>query len=326
MRRRIGSILLPVALALAGALLPSAVRAQGMGNMQAPGMGAPTGSFTNAPAQTAAPSLGITDSFVGFIDGAVPRNTVGVRFEGLYDNPQPMRAEYIFAKGGLPGTNGFAQPETKVNTLELTSFAEYSFTPWLSAFIEAPYRWINPEVNGNGNGAGDMRYGLKLCTWSSDSLIATILLRIYEPSAANGTLGTGHWSLEPGLLAAYNVTDTIHLEGEIRYWTSLGGTDFAGDLLRYGVGISYGQRKPGFWFVPVGEVIGWSILSGKTMLASSADSYVIQNAAGQLIVNAYLGLRCGFGQNIDFYLGYGRSLTGEYWNHDTYRVEMRFSF
>ena len=49
-----------------------------MGNDAAPGMGAPTGSFTNAPAQTAAPSLGITDSFVGFIDGAVPRNTVGV--------------------------------------------------------------------------------------------------------------------------------------------------------------------------------------------------------------------------------------------------------
>jgi hypothetical protein len=326
MPRRIGSMLLPVALALVGAMLPASVRAQGVGSMQAPPMGAPTGAFTNTQAQNPDSPLGITDSFVGFIDGAVPRNTVGIRFEGLYDNPQPMRAEYIFGKGGLPGTNGFASPETKVDTLELTSFAEYSFTPWLSAFIEAPYRWISPAVNPYQTGPGDMRYGIKLCTWSSDSLIATILLRIYEPTASNGVLGTGHWSLEPGLLAAYNITPSFHLEGEIRYWTAIGGSDFAGDLLRYGIGLSYGQRKPGFWFAPVGEVIGWSILSGKTMLASSADSYVIQNAAGQFIANAYLGMRCGFGQNIDLFLGYGRAVTGEYWNRDTYRFEFRFTF
>ena len=291
-----------------------------------PCMGQPTGSFSNTPAQSSDPPLGVVDSFAGFIDPAVPRNNIGLRFEGLYTISQPMRAEYLFAKGGMPGTNGFALPETNVNTLELTSFAECSFTPWFSAFIEAPYRWVNPDVNGNVNGAGDMRYGLKLCTWSSDSFIATIQLRVYEPTAANGTLGTTHWSVEPGLLAAYNITSSLHLEGELRYWTAIGGSDFAGDFLRYGLSLSYGQRTQGFWFAPVGEVIGWSILGGKTMVASSAESYVIQNAAGQFIFDAYLGVRCGFGKNVDLFLGYGRAVTGEYWNRDTYRFELRFLF
>jgi hypothetical protein len=37
-------------------------------------------------------------------------------------------------------------------------------------------------------------------------------------------------------------------------------------------------------------------------------------------------VRFGFGPSLDFYLGYGRSFTGDFWNRDTYRFEMRFSF
>jgi hypothetical protein len=296
-----------------------------MGSVMGSQSGTVAGSGAN-PAQASDPPLAIHDSFVSFIDSAVPRNIVTLRFEGDYDNPQPMRATYLFAKGGLPGTSGFPLPETRVDTLQLTSSAEYAFTPWISAFVEAPYRWVSPEVNAYQTGSGDVSYGLKLCTWSSDSLIATILFRVYQPTASRDSLGTGHWSLEPGLLAAYQISPTWHLEGEFRYWTPIGGSDFSGDMLRYGVGISYGAKKPGFWFAPVGECVGWTILSGKTMIASSADNFVIQSAAGETIINAYLGMRFGFGQNLDFYVGYGRSLTGDIWNRDTYRLEARFSF
>ena len=238
-----------------------------------------------------------------------------------------MRAEYYFPKGGIPGAVGFPLPETRVDTQELTSVAEYALTPWFSLFLEAPYRWINPEINANQSGAGDVRYGMKICTWSSDNAIATALLRVYQPTAVHETLGTNHWSIEPGLLAAYKFSDKLRLEGEFRYWTALGGSDFAGDLLRYGVGLSYGQRRPaGFWFAPVGECIGWTVLGGKTMIASSPDTFVVQDAHGQTIVNAYLGLRCGFGRNLDFYVGYGHSLTGDYWQREVYRVEVRLSY
>lgn len=334
MPRRIRFVILTALAALAWLGVPALLRAQSTMSMpQTPSMGPAMGSQQGAlagagssPAPAPDAPLAVNDSFVSFIDSALPRNIFGLRFEGDYDNRQPTRATYLFAKGGLPGSTGFTLPETRVDTLQLTSIAEYALTPWFSVFMEAPYRWISPEVNDYQTGSGDVCYGLKLCTWSSNGLIATVLLRLYQPTAAHDTLGTGHWSLEPGLLAAYQFSPTVRLEGEFRYWTPLGGNDFSGDLLRYGVGLSYGAKKPGFWFVPVVEGVGWTVLSGKTMLASSADSFVVQDAHGQTIANAYLGMRFGYGKNIDLYLGYGRSFTGDFWNRDTYRFEMRFSY
>src|SRR5690606_7297138 len=102
-------------------------------------------------------------------------------------------------------------------------------------------------------GAGDMRYGMKVCTWSSDDIIATFLLRLYQPTAVSESLGTSHWSIEPGILASYRIHPMIHLEGEIRYWYPLDGSDFAGEVLRYGLGVSYGRKTFGgrVWYAPV---------------------------------------------------------------------------
>jgi hypothetical protein len=337
MRRRIRLVLLTSVLVLLGWGLPGMLCAQGinMGGMTMPsGMGAlaaPTGQMAGATNPTAAPAadpgLSINDTFVSFIDSAVPRNVIGLRFDGAYNNRQPTRATYLFAKGGLPNSVGFPLPETRVDTLELTSYAEYSLTPWFSFFLEGSYRWINPEVNANQSGASDMRYGMRVCTWSSDSFIATILLRLYQPSARYETLGTGHWSIEPGLLAAYKINNNFHLEGELRYWIPITRDDFAGDIFRYGLGLSYGQRNPnGVWYMPVLEGIGWTVMGGKTMLASSPDNFVVQDARNQTIVNGYLGLRVGYAQNVDFYIGYGRSFTGQFWARDMYRFEVRFSY
>ena len=196
-------------------------------------------------------------------------------------------------------------------------------------FVEVPYRWLNPDINSNQHGFGDMRYGLKLCTWSSPGE----QLHRHHPgfasisqSADPSTLGTNHWSLEPGLLAAYRISDQILLEGEFRYWTAIGGSDFAGDLVRYGLGISYGQRNPGgFWFTPVAECVGWTVLSGQTIVTTSPTKYVVEDARNQTIVNAYLGIRVGYGP-LDLYLGYGRCFTGDAWQRDFYRAELRFMY
>lgn len=337
MCRRFRLVRLSVALVLLGWGLPGIGRAQNgmnVGGIAMPSnmgmLATPQGQMFgagNPGAKDADPGISIKDSYVSFIDGAAPRSVFGLRFEGMYGNRQPMRAEYLFARGGLLNSVGFPLPETRVDSLELTSYAEYSITPWFSMFMEAPFRWVNPDVNANQHGAGDMRYGLKLCTWSSDDLIATILFRIYQPTARHNGLGTHHWSLEPGLLTAYRITDKILVEGEFRYWTALGNSDFAGNLLRYGLGVSYQHRNAnGTWLMPVLEGIGWSVLDGKTMIASAPDSFLVQDAYGHTIVNAYLGLRMGYGKSLDFYLGYGRSLTAHPWSRDTYRLEMRYSY
>jgi hypothetical protein len=121
--------------------------------------------------------------------------------------------------------------------------------------------------------------------------------------------------------------DNIIVEGDFRYWAPLNGTDFAGDVLRYGVGLSLGQANPqGFWFKPVLEAVGWTARGGKELVVTSPDSFVVQNAANQTIANGYLGVRLGFGSNIDCYFGYGRCFTGTSWTRDFARLEFRFLF
>jgi hypothetical protein len=305
----------------------SASSATGLGSLVAP-PGQLLGADQQQQQTTPDGAINITDSYVSIIDGAVPRNMFILGFDAAYDIRQPTRAEYMFAKGGLPGSPGFPLIETKIDYQQASTHAEYALTSWFSMFMEIPYRWLNPDVNRNERGFADMCYGFRLCTWSSpgDNFIATIMLRLYQPTADPSTLGTSHWSVEPGVLAACKITDQILLEGELRYWTAIGGSDFAGDLVRYGLGISYGQRNPsGFWFTPVVECVGWTVLSGQTILANSPTNYVIENARNQTIVNAYLGLRLGYGP-IDLYLGYGRCFTGDQWMRDFYRAELRFVY
>ena len=74
------------------------------------------------------------------------------------------------------------------------------------------------------------------------------------------------------------------------------------------------------------ESVGWTILSGKTMIASSPTSYLIEDARGQTIINGYLGLRAGYGEHVDVYVGYGRCFTGDAWQRDSFRAELRLIF
>jgi hypothetical protein len=271
-------------------------------------------------------ALGVAESDVAIIDSAQPRNMLRLRLDLGYDNIRPTRAEYFLAKGGLPFTPGLPLPETKIQSYQdASAYAEFAPVSFFSVFLETPMRWLNPEVNANTYGYGDMNFGFKLATWNTPELLATLQLRFYQPTGGTG-LGTGHWTIEPALLASWRPYTNIELEGEVRYWVPLGGTDFAGDVLRYGAGLSFGDAQQGIWYKPVIEAVGWTVLGGKEMAVSSPDAFVIQSAAGQTIFNGYLGLRVGMGATLDVYAGYGRCFTGNAWARDFVRMEMRFFY
>jgi hypothetical protein len=266
--------------------------------------------------------LAINESAVSIIDSALPRNTLRVRLDLGYNDPRPTRAEYFMGAGGLP------VPEPRIQSYQDASvYAEFAALSFFSVFVEAPMRWLNPDVNQNTSGYSDMNLGFKLCTWNSAEMLATIQVRLYEPTAQRSSLGTDHWTFEPALLASWLPYDAVLVEGEARYWMPLGGSDFAGNIFRYGLGVSVGQANPGgFWFKPVLEAVGWSVLGGKSMVVTSPDSVIIQNANGQTIINGYLGLRLGVGTSLDFYAGYGRCFTGSSWSRDFVRVELRLFY
>jgi hypothetical protein len=286
----------------------------------------------------------------GYIDSAVPRTQFRLRFNALYDDNRPDRAEFFYAKCGCfrlvpvaqggdpsaPGPGPF--PETRVDAQEFSAYLEYAASDRLSAFVEFPVRLLNPEQNADTEGFGDMNAGFKYALLANQGQFLTVQFRTFIPTGdpAKG-LGTDHVSLEPALLFQQPLGDRLVLFSELRDWIAVGGTDFAGNVIRYGVGLGYRIIDgPKCWLAPVGEVVGWTALSGKELAVAGDNRNVsaIQDAAGDTIVNAKVGVRFGGGQALssellrrsDVYIGYGRALTGDVWYKDIIRAEFRLRF
>jgi hypothetical protein len=284
------------------------------------------GVVGSAPAQGTSGPV-VSDSKVGYIDDAIPGNVLHFRFDAASNNQRPSRGEFFYAPSG-PGSRGLPLPEPRVDYRDLSVFAEMKVLPRLSVFADVPVRFLNPEVNHDAAGVADLDAGFKFALLMEPERVLTFQLRTYAPTGdAHRGLGTGHTSLEPGLLLFQPLNERTRLEGELRYWVPVGGGDFAGSAFRYGMGVSRDIFEGGTWRVaPVAEFVGWTFLSGKESFLDPSGQARVQGAAGDTIVNAKLGLRVGVGQRLDFYGGWGRPVTGDRWYENVYRIEMRIRY
>jgi hypothetical protein len=269
--------------------------------------------------------LGNYDTFVSFIDSALPRTQARLMFDFAEHIREPSRAEYFQPKGGLPGSPGPPFPETNVNYFQVMMHGEVGIFPTFSTFMETPLTFVDADVNKDPWGLGDISLGCKWAFVNTGSLVTTFQLRATIPTASNSALGTDHVSVEPALLADLHLLDKLNLEGELRYWVPIGGTDFAGNILRYGLGLSYKiPLSDSMFLAPVAEGIGWTVLGGKEMVVDSGNVSI--QGAETTIFNIYGGLRLGLGSRASVYAGYGRALTGPDWYRDIFRLEVRFIF
>jgi len=272
----------------------------------------------------------------GYIDNAVPRTLFRLRYDSAYGNNRPDRAEFFYAKcgcfrglpaarGGDPNAPGPPLPETNVDFQDITSYLEVALNQRFSTFVEIPVRFLNPTVNDNTAGLGDLHAGVKYAFVANPGQFLTFQFKTFAPSGdSDRGLGTNNVELEPGLLAYQRIGDRLAVSGELRDWIPIDGTDFAGNVLRYGVGASYDLFHLGDVLVtPVGELVGWTVLGGKEL---DGRTGAILDADGDTIINAKLGLRFYMGDFNSLYLGYGRALTGEVWYKDMLRVEYRLAF
>jgi len=279
------------------------------------------------PARSWAQGVGgpvVSDSRVGYIDGAIPGTQFRVRFDPTYNNRRPSRAEFFYAQTAPRGP-GLPFPETSVDYQDVSAYAEVAVLPRLSGFLEVPTRFLNPDVNANAAGLADMNAGVRFAVLQGESGVLTAQFRAYAPTGeADRGLGTRHVSLEPALLYFLPLTDQARVEGELRYWVPVGGTDFAGDVIRYGVGVNCDVfTNCTVRVTPVAELVGWTVLAGKESSVLPSGVAVVQSAAGDTIVNAKLGVRVGVFDRIDFYGGWGRPLTGDQLYENVFRLEMR---
>ena len=290
---------------------------------------------TSLAADTGAPDLG--SEFApgsggrnlpaeGYIDLAVPQTMFRLRYDSAYRNNRPDRAEFFYPKCGcFPGAPGPPKPETSVDFQEIWSYLEVALGKRFSVFADVPVRFLNPEMNANTAGLSDIQAGFKYAFVAEGGRWLTFQVRSFFPTGDGGKgLGTDHYSLEPALLAYQRLGERFAVAGEFRDWIPIGGTDFAGNVLRYGVGLSYDvYRRSDLQVSPVGEIVGWTVLSGKEFDALQGQVF---GAAGATIINAKVGVRTYLGDHNSIYLGYGRALTGAVWYKDVIRLEYRLTF
>jgi hypothetical protein len=255
----------------------------------------------------------------------------------MYDNNRPDRAEFFYPKCGCfmtPDAKGPPLMEKSGNYQELSSYLEYAPTNRWSVFTNIPVRFLNPEVNANAQGLGDVSFGTKYAFVYNPNRIITFTSNLTTPTGAFASgLGTHNWWLAPGLLYLEQLSPRWQVFGELIDNIPLTrSSDFTGNVLQYGVGTSYivAQSCRGY-VAPVVECVGWTILSGK----EATDTGAVLDARGDTIVNAKFGVRIGIGQTTlgepyptrsDLYLGYGRALTGAVWYKDMFRLEYRMRF
>lgn len=275
----------------------------------------------------------------GYIENAIPRSMVRVRFDSAYGNNRPDRGNFFYAKCGcfFPQRDALGPPrvERNVDYQELSATGELAVTERASAFFDLPIRFINPQVNDNFTGLGDVGFGGKYAIVYNPNRVVSLFGRFQAPSGtiAKG-LGNGNWWFEPGVLYQEQLSQKWSAFGEVRFQLPLGSrTNFVGNLVRYGIGSSYIVAQGDWGYIaPVVELVGWTVLSGQEL---DPDLLQAVRASGDTIVNAKFGLRIGLGapkcgspnlSRSDIYVGYGRALTGEVWYKDMFRVEFRRNF
>lgn len=268
----------------------------------------------------------VGDSGVGYIDSSVIGNQVRFRADATYGIDKVNRGEYLWAWPAAV-SNGPPAVESNVDYQRYAAYFEYALASNFSAFFEGGFLAVNPEINSNTSGIGDIQAGFKYGLVQESDTLVTFQMKFYADNGdADRGLGTGHFSVEPGVLFLHQM-DCVVLEGELKHWSSIDGTDpFEGSLIQYGLGGSTSLEPWGLPDVrPVVELVGWTFLNGRAD-RQTPTGIVAEDAEGHTILNAKVGTRLNLTEGTNMYLGYGRSLTGQRFYEDIFRVELQLAF
>jgi hypothetical protein len=277
-----------------------------------------------------------------YLDNPVLSNMFRFRFDAGYNNTLPDRAEYFYAQCGCFNNNtgpGPIRPERSVDYQELMPYFERVLSRNLSFFVETPIRLINPDINDNTGGMGDLNVGFKRAIIADGTDFLTAQLRVYAPTGdTDRGLGNGHATIEPGILHLGRYSDRTVVQSEFRVWipisdSQVGGQNFAGTILRYGLGGGYDllnmdscskrRRLTGTL-----EAAGWTILEGLALDPNQVGIASLGGAidvSGDTIVNIKPGLRYVSGQH-SIAGAYGVPVTGDRWYSDVFRLEYRYAY
>jgi hypothetical protein len=265
------------------------------------------------------------------VDGARPVTQQRLRWDHARDMHFPDRAEYFWARADGLGPGPPPRPpfrgEIALDFDELVYYAEAA-RGGFSAFVEVPYRSIDPVLARDAAGFADMNLGTKSLIFDCELLQVTLQMRMFIPSGETFEgLGNGHMTLEPSLLVAIKLAPDTYLQGQISEWIPLGGDPtYEGAILHHHLSLNHVLYRllPDVPVIGTAEYSGWSFQDG-----AYTDPVIgsFQKASNQ----TYAMLGCGFRlvvcDRVDFGVSAFFGLTDpQHFASEWYRSEIRWRY
>ncbi len=196
------------------------------------------------------------------IDPAQPFNNFRIRAVLANRMRLPDRAEYFWAKAG--GGKGPPKGESAINYQEARMRMELG-SKKLSTAFEVPFRSTDPKENENHAGLGDMQLIVKTVLLDGKQWMLTQYFGTHFASGNSAAgLGTGHVSLEPGLLFRNEFRENTWMHGELKFWFPLGADpQHGGQVLKFATGFNrvWLETDHNAW-IPSVEIVAFSLLNG----------------------------------------------------------------
>lgn len=255
------------------------------------------------------------------LDTALTSPYMGFRIRSDRGMNAPDRLEYLWGKAG----SGPA-PESRVDLIDTIYRTELGNEK--AGFIsEMRMRSLDPTINPNTVGFGDMLVGGKLLVYESTcTKVSTIFLTHLNTGPERKGLGRGHVALEPGVLAMRKWTDRTYLFGEWKYHVPLGATPgFAGDIFKTGWGIAtIWHDTDCYAMIPTFEIQTHSFLFGGRTLPDGTEVRV----DGTTAIDLYPGIRWTFNKSAvgayELGLSGGMSIADRDWFDSRMILELRW--
>lgn len=285
-----------------------------------------------------------------FVDAPRPKTQTRLRADWGLNFQFPDRSEYFWAREGVDQVNTSGEPvpalgkgpgfaERRIHYRQFNYYLEGA-TGKVGAFVEIPYRSVDPEdpANRGASGFADMNVGTKSLLIDCELLQLAFQFRTYIPIGQAGKgLGTQHVSLEPSLLWALKLAPDTYLQAQTAYWIPIAGDQFyAGDIFHYHLSLNQVLYRflPDVLLIGTFEVSGWSVLDGAftdpdTLLPDPDDPAtllpVAKNARGHLM-SIGPGLRLDICEKVDIGVGTAFAVTEHHFAEQLYRLEIRWRF
>ncbi len=196
------------------------------------------------------------------IEPAQPSNNFRVRSVFGSRLQLPDRAEYFW--GRTVDRAGPRRGESILDYRDLRLRLELGSKKFATIF-EVPFREVDPRINNNHAGLGDLQLITKTVFIEGDKWLLTQYFGTHFATGASRMgLGTGHVALEPGFLVRNKWSDISWLHGELKFWFPLGADpNHHGQVLKIATGMNRIWRDSDTSAVlPSLELTSYSILNG----------------------------------------------------------------